>query len=179
MINIKYSNENETISFYDYDSWEDLIEVLAKSVNSTVSDLDIEEKISKVFPTRELYYSTLNSDLEIFDRIDLDDFNTSFLWDFMNDFNSVLDYCNYSNLAILYYISELGHLPDSYEIEDIYNTYIGEFDSDYEAGKYYIREIMSCPHDIENLINDLIPNFYEKVAYKYLYNVNNFYFLEE
>lgn len=179
MIKVIYSNENESISISEYDSYEELVNILSEKVECDSKDKDFEEKVNEIFPDKELYYIEWDGTPQLFDKIDLNDYTISEIWNFVKDFNDVIGDDSSSTLAVLYCFIEYSYLPDKYSIEDAYNNFIGEFDSDYEAGKYYIKEINGCPGSIFNMINDFTPNFFDKVARNYLEIYGDTYYFTE
>ena len=175
MIDVRYTLEEKTICFSDYDNFDDLQADLAE-----ISGIDLNgenaDKYDEAF-IRKLYIILDNEDeYEDEKYIDLCNFSTEDIYNFVMDCNAVFDIVSEVEEPILAWVSDEGYFPDKDTIEYKASDYFGEFSDPSEAALEFLSEVRNMDRDDIAYIESICPNFIDKVVDNEFYVYDDHYF---
>lgn len=172
MIDIKLECEGNELWMSKYENLQDLNLDMVKISNS---DSNYED-----YFTLELYIKDEDDEaLHSYPDDFLYNFSVGDLFNFYIDSKDFFDNYPYMIRPIIAWIEDEGELPDKDTLEDLLNTYVGEFTSDYEAGYYYLTEDRGMYKDDIAFIENYYPRLPKDVAEDVFCKYDTYYFYIE
>lgn len=172
MIDIKLECEGNELWMSKYENLQDLNLDMVKISNS---DSNYED-----YFTLELYIKDEDDEaLHSYPDDFLYNFSVGDLFNFYIDSKDFFDNYPYMIRPIIAWIEDEGELPDKDTLEDLLNTYVGEFTSDYEAGYYFLTEDRGMYKDDIAFIENYYPRLPKDVAEDVFCKYDTYYFYIE
>lgn len=156
MIDIKLKCEGDELWMSKYDNLQDLISDMIKISNS---DSNYEDYFNIY-----LYIKDDDKGLYFYPENFLYNYSIGDLFDFYINSKDFFYKYSYMIRPIIAWIEDEGELPDKNTLDDLLNTYAGEFTSDEDAGYHFLIECRGMYKDDIEFLENYYPCLAEDVA---------------